>query len=63
MRPRKAKQRKTANYKAPDERKQHNTHTHTHSLSLCLSLYVGNPKNDRLAVNIWNLYKKGGFYR
>jgi hypothetical protein len=56
MRPGKAKQRKTDNYKAPDERKQ-NTHTHTHTLSLSLSLSVsvGNPKNERLAVNIRNL--------
>jgi hypothetical protein len=58
MRPGKAKQRKTDNYKAPGERKPH-THTHTHSLSLSLSLSlsVGNPKNERLAVNIRNLYK------
>jgi hypothetical protein len=67
MRPGKAKQRKTDNYKAPDERKQHttdaHTHTHTHTLSLSLSLSVGNPKDKSLAVNIQNLYKKGGFYR
>jgi hypothetical protein len=46
MRPSKAKQRKTDNYKAPDERKQ-----------LCVCVCVGNPKNERLAVNIRNLYK------
>jgi hypothetical protein len=36
--------------------KENNTHTHTHTLSLSLSL--GNPKNERLAVNIRNLYQK-----
>jgi hypothetical protein len=51
MRPGKAKQRKTDNYKAPDERKQL-----SFSLSLSLSL-CRKPKNERLAVNIRNLYK------